>query len=352
MQMKPIHVISTLVGIAALAAIVYFIGTPRDIEPVVIYKTTRLNTSKADPTATTDALHLNTENNAQPRANATQDDTSVDAQGHSGSAEQRLKDAMASPAYLEYSRKQAEQVGFNVVLWWEFLEANGIPHNGRQLQVAAFEKHFPDGGDYADYEPMMRLAVAELFLEDPEANVMDVLQRFNAQRPNRVWRFGYFNGYEGEYEWGQQIQRDAVDIVATAITTPETFELPPLNDRHPDTAVPARDATPEAGTFEPSTDRAEIPTFDVLETAPQTLEELEAQFFEQHTMDLPDLPSEAKLETTLQERFSPERFNTAMQTLRRYGPEEGLRQLKTTDPEVAAYFQRSLHPNAETDEIP
>jgi len=254
MQMKPIHIVSTLVGIAALTALLYFIGIPRDMQPLVIYKTTHLNTSKADPTATTDAPHSDTKNNGQSRANATQGDTAADTQGHSGSAQHRLKAAMASPAYLEYSRKQAAQVGFNVVLWWEFLEANGIPHNGRQLQAAAFEKHFPDGGDYADYEPIMRLAVAELFLEDPEASVMDILQRFNAQRPNRVWRFGYFNGYEGEYEWGQQIQRDAVDIVATAITTPETFEVPSLSDGHPDTAVPVRDTTPEVSTFQPSTD--------------------------------------------------------------------------------------------------
>lgn len=349
MQMKPIHIIGILVGIAALAALLYFIGAPREMEPLVIYKTTRLNTSKTDPT--TPAQHSDTENNGRfPRANATQGDTAADAQGNSGSAQQRLKVAMTSPAYHEYSRKQAEQVGFNIVLWWEFLEAAGISHNGRQLQAEAFEKHFPDGGDYADYEPMMRLAVAELFLEDPEASVMDVLQRFNADRPNRVWRFGYFNGYEGEYEWGQQIQRDAVDIVANAIAGPETFQVPPLNDVPPDAAVPVRDATPEASTFEPRTDAEEIPTLDALETLPQTFEALEAQFFEQHTVEIPDLPSETQLETTLRERFSPDRFNTAMQTLRHYGPREGLRHLKASDPEVAAYIQRHLRPNAETDE--
>ena len=99
--------------------------------PVVIYKTPRLNTEKTD----SPARHRDTENNGQPRANATHGDTSVNAQGSGDSAQQRLKDAMASPAYLEYSRKQAERVGFNIVLWWEFLEAAGIEHNGRQLQA-------------------------------------------------------------------------------------------------------------------------------------------------------------------------------------------------------------------------
>jgi len=312
--------------------------------PVVIYKTPRLNTEKTD----SPARHRNTENNGQPRANTTQGYASADAQDPEDSAQHRLKDAMASPAYLEYSRKQAERVGFNIVLWWEFLEAAGIEHNGRQLQAEMFEKYFP-GGDYADYEPMMRLAVAELFLEDPDASVMDVLQRFNAERPNRVWRFGYFNGYEGEYEWGQEIQSDAVDIFANAFTREETFQLPAFSDAPPDIAVPVRDAIPETGTFEPSTDLEEIRAFDALETLPQTFEELEAQFFEQYTTDIPDLPSEAQLETTLEQQFSPERLNTAIETLHRYGPREGLRHLKTADPEVAAYIERYLHPNAETD---
>lgn len=355
--MKHVHIIRTLVGIAALAAIVYFIAPQREMQPVVIYKTTYQNTDQNAPTGSDLSQPLEIENNAQPvnenTVNGNTDNTSVDAQGTIISAEQRLKQAMASPAYHEYSRKQAEQVGFNVVLYWEFLEASGIPHNGRRLQAEAFEKYFPDGGDYTDYEPMMRLAVAELFLEDPDASVMDVLQQFNAERPNRVWRFGYFNGYEGEYEWGQQIQRDAVDIFANGYATPETFQGPPFTGSETDaeTAIPATDAAVEASTFEhlTGTDLAEIPTFDAPETMPETLEELRAQFFQQYPTSFPELPSEAQLETTFREQFSPERFNTAMQTLYRHGPEEGIHQLKTADPEVAAYFQRYLHPNAKTD---
>ena len=270
------------------------------------------------------------------------------------SFQDRLEAAKASPAYAEYKRKQAERMGFNIVLYWEFLEASGITHNGRILQAEAFEKYFPDGGSYADYEPMMRRAVAEMFLEDPSASVTDVLQRFNAVQSNRVWRFGHFNGYEGEYEWGQHIQRDAADIVATATRTPEMFALPDfalpdLSNVPPDTEVPASDATPEVNMFAPHIDPEEITRFDAPEAFPQTLEEFEAQFFKQYTTGLPKLPSEAALETTLRERFSPERFNTAMQTLHRHGPREGLRHLKTTDPEAAAYFERYLPPNAETD---
>ena len=345
--MRLVHIIYTVVGVIVLSGLAWFVFTPRDMEPMIIYKTAMPDAPRVTETPTTQR---------QPRAAkagaAPDQQVRVRSQVVEERSRERLQAALESPAYLEYSRKQAERIGFNVVLWWEFLEAAGIQHNGRILQAEAFEKYFPDGGAYADYEPMMRLAVAEMFLEDPDQSVMDVLQRFNAVQSNRVWRFGHFNGYEGEYEWGQQIQRDAANIVATATRTPETFELPDFSDAPPDTEVPASDATPEDSTFEPSINPKEIPRVDALETLPQTLEALEAQFFKQYTTGLPKLPSEATLETTLRERFSPERFNTAMQTLHRHGPQEGLRQLKTTDPEVAAYIERGLHRGTAADAPP
>ena len=41
------------------------------------------------------------------------------------------------------------------------------------------------------------------------------------------------------------------------------------------------------------------------------------------------------VETILKAQFSSERFERAMSTLQRYGPEEGLRRLRENDPEVA-----------------
>jgi len=57
-------------------------------------------------------------------------------------------------------------------------------------------------------------------------------------------------------------------------------------------------------------------------------------------LDRPELPTYENMETTLREQFSPARFNRAMQTLDRYGPEEGLRRLKDADPEVAKQVER------------
>ena len=56
----------------------------------------------------------------------------------------------------------------------------------------------------------------------------------------------------------------------------------------------------------------------------------------------PELPTRKSLETALRTQFSPDRFNRAMKTLNQYGPQEGLRRLKSSDPEVAKQVERLL----------
>ncbi len=58
--------------------------------------------------------------------------------------------------------------------------------------------------------------------------------------------------------------------------------------------------------------------------------------------DQPDFSTEEGFKISLRERFSPERFNRAVQTLNRYGAEEGLRRLQASDPEVAEHVTRFL----------
>ena len=53
-----------------------------------------------------------------------------------------------------------------------------------------------------------------------------------------------------------------------------------------------------------------------------------------------NLPHVEGLETSLREQFSPERFERAMSTLERYGPEEGLRRLRENDPEIAKWIEQ------------
>ncbi len=70
------------------------------------------------------------------------------------------------------------------------------------------------------------------------------------------------------------------------------------------------------------------PTVDPEKVVPQVLSEP------------PALPTDEALETTLKERFSSERLDRAMDTLERYGQEEGLRRLRESDPEIARQIER------------
>ncbi len=64
---------------------------------------------------------------------------------------------------------------------------------------------------------------------------------------------------------------------------------------------------------------------------------------------LPELPAEEDFEKALRQRFSPERFNRARATLNQYGPEEGLRRLKESDPEIATHVERLIQKRPESE---
>ena len=68
--------------------------------------------------------------------------------------------------------------------------------------------------------------------------------------------------------------------------------------------------------------------------------ELEKQMMPSAPMDV---SIEDNFDTELRRHFSPKRVNQAMQTLERYGPEEGLRKLKAVDPEMSTHLERIIH---------
>ena len=65
--------------------------------------------------------------------------------------------------------------------------------------------------------------------------------------------------------------------------------------------------------------------------------ELEKQFIP----DMPELPTEERMEAALHKQFQPQRLARAIETLNRYGPEEGLRRLKESDPEIAEQIRKT-----------
>ncbi len=83
---------------------------------------------------------------------------------------------------------------------------------------------------------------------------------------------------------------------------------------------------------------------------PQDIEsDVGSPAIEHFISDVTEITTADTLKTALSERFSPQRLNTAMQTLTQYGAKEGLRRLKDSDPEIATQMQRLIYPPTETD---
>ncbi len=102
--------------------------------------------------------------------------------------------------------------------------------------------------------------------------------------------------------------------------------------RHSDPAAAAQAAQAEFEKF-----KQQLRQFE--EFANMTDAELTAEL-ENHFMS--QIPTAERLESELSEQFNPERFSKAMETLNRYGPEEGMRRLKKTDAAVAEQVERLL----------
>ena len=356
MKVKPLQSLGIIAITLTLCAIGWVLFRPRALEPVVTYKATvpqRRATETSQTPQASQARRVETPpEKAERRKETLEEKAERRREGHLelmralGWKEnephmQKLKKVLNSPAYVEYVKKQAEKPGWNAVLWWELHESLGIPHTGRRVQAESFRKYFPDGGDYADYEPLMRKRVAEIALEDPTQDTADVLRRFNADFANQVWRHGYFNGYEGEYEWGDAIRQNAASIVAEPtpwdVNTAPSATEPAITGETRTTDIAEEYADTQ---LPPQRDTAT--SLEKVERIPQSDAEIEAALTEQLLPAAPEPPTDAPLEKTLQTQFSPQRFTRAMQILQRYGPAEGLRRLQAADPEVADQVERLL----------
>ena len=103
--------------------------------------------------------------------------------------------------------------------------------------------------------------------------------------------------------------------------------------------LPPRDRQTPANTLDISED---LLTVEEMLSDDANIQQSDIEKLTPTSPEPPELPTNKRLETELHKQFSPERFHLALQTLNRYGPEEGLRRLKDTDPEVAKQVERLL----------
>lgn len=346
MNIRPSYCI---IGILVLCAFGWLILRPKSTEIVKIYKTVTL---ESHPTQKTRTEQIAKEEQQETLAQTTEEDKEIAVEifrilrgvENGDPHVEKLRQAVDSPEYLEYLRKQDETAGFDAGLYLDFLKSQGAStHNGDEYFEAIFRIYFPNG-EPADYEPMMRKQLAEIALENPSEDRRAVLRRFWEDPANNLWSQAHFRGYVGVFDWADNIHQNAANIVA---------EFTPTNAAI-DTAVPQ--ATPTF-TPEPSLTDAVEENGGILTQRENTVSLTDSQFPEEPEtqptkdifVDIPNGSTNADFENALRERFSPQRFRAAVQILNQYGPEEGIRRLKESDAEVATHIERLLQPNKETD---
>lgn len=338
MKIRPIYSISIFAIVLGLCVLGWIVFQPKQMAPLVTYRV-------VTPELATTELQQSPEERyeATLKEQVAQEIEYMLESGTDDPDTQALAKAMQSPEYLEYKRKQdAIFPGFNLVLWWDFLESQGIKSSARELQEKKFRESFPTG-DYADYEPMMRKKLAERFLaSDPPLDMTDrqamrehtlaVLDQFRSEWGNKVWMRGYFNGYDGDVDWADNVRQNAVNIV-TAFT-PEDVETVPLSVPEFTSDPSIVDGVQENANALPRQREATL-SVEHLEPVSETVKEIEVRLAKNMLSNILDLPVSTDFETELREHFSPQRFNRAIRTLNQYESEEGLRRLKESDPEVA-----------------
>ena len=261
-------------------------------------------------------------------------------------------------AYLESEEGRAFLEGFpSSDEWFEKSKSFGFFQETPELRAARdqlYRKHFPTGTvdeNESIIRDMMRDAILEhehhkeeeysrrrnssvlieLLMDDKYGTWIS--KKFGSQPPSsREWINSTFEeirlAEREKYLAAEKNETTARINDSTGSERPEAeIELPPGEPQTPaNTRVLSEDVLIVEDIFsdDPNTQQAGIEP--LTPTVPVS----------------PELPTRKNLETALRTQFSPERFNRAMKTLNQYGPQEGLRRLKSSDPEVAKQVERLL----------
>ena len=237
--------------------------------------------------------------------------------------------------------------------FFDFYESQGMKSYKSEvfgLFQDMYEKYFPTE-IAADLEPRMRQELSGIFAES-NIELQQVIEDFLSKEQNIAWVMEHFEGDFFEFgKWVVTVSENPVPLPTDTPTVVENNEIRiPTEGDFPDDPTLSQ-ASQDPQNSEP-TNEEPIPTTEdplsTLEDMDNLLKsdaEFEAEFLKLLKQSFPEaskLPTIVEFEKNLRERFSPQRFNTAIQTLNRYGPEDGLRRLKESDPEVATHFERLI----------
>ena len=240
---------------------------------------------------------------------------------------QEIIDLMAAHGVTEFA-----EIDFDKVM------ADAYASAARDYQAA-----HPGKDPAAEDEVMAKRIGERLKTADPVYGIMEIVQ----DREIALWLNARFKGDQaamGEF-WKKIMAEHEWPNFGSSSAPPADFEFPDgfLSDipaDEPAEQPPFVEPEPPLSDLIPTSTWGEstIPNTENRSVAAPTVEP--EKILAELSPEPPALPTEEELETALRERFSPERFERAMTTLERYGPEEGLRRLREADPEVAEQVER------------
>ena len=335
-KIRPLYAIGSLAITVSLCLLLWFVLHPKEMTPRTVYKTV------TPESRTTQASQIST--TSTPSAEQSQQHIAAKTEQAEPNTElyDFLEKLFSGPAYEEYRKSQEGVFGVDMNAWWDFMESQGLG-SGRTLQNRDFQQLFPHGGTAADYEPEMRKKLAELAVADPTLDTVQLLGAFWKQdKANYIWTRQYFSGHVGDYDWADNIRQTAETLLA---------ELTPM-DAETDTAIPQPIPLFTTDTLTEHSKNTGVATDT--ELTPPTVTPAPENHPPQDIFDDPShgpsLTTPADFQKTLQQRFSPQRINSAIRTLTQHGPADGLQRLKETDAELATHLERFIQQNKEPNE--
>ena len=301
----------------------------------------------------------------QRRKSATSRSTTVRTQAQQDSG-QWVRDFLSKRAFTEAENQKLEQV-FKSQAYQDFLTTDPssvkdildfFASQGVKLRYneflaefhEMFQELFPQDSAAA-LEPKMRENLSALFWESniqfgtdaASESVRDVIVEFLVEEPNIVWAMAHFEGdYFAIGRWAMDVLQNPILPAAEEPDFSDRLE-PPIHEEEELVNTATEQPPKEPQINEDPVQSVESPSFEDFASSTEG----EDDILTESEVDIeaaltPEASTEESLETLLRGSFSPERFNRAMQTLNRYGTEEGIRRLQASDPEVAEHVTRLL----------
>lgn len=349
-----------IIGVVGLAVIYFFLRDTTSPSLIKVYKSTPVptRTEVSPPTSVSEASHSHSHPHAEEEPSEVMLRFYREAAGEKGSPKfhrwmayldskegrafinslPSLEDILEKSKSFGFFQNYPERQAFTDSIYREHFPTGTVDENEhiiRKLMAEAILEHSLYTED-RPHTPRSREIMTALSKEDPVHAWLE--KKFGPDGiPMTKWVFSTFEEIrlveQEKYLAAENNETPArINDSTGSERSPSEIELPPGDGQ---THANTRDFSEDVLNVEDLlSDDANTQQAGIERTTPLTLTPT--------SPESPELPTNKSLKTALRKQFSPERFHRALQTLNRYGPEEGLRRLKDTDPEVAKQVEQLL----------